>query len=415
MKRLFFAIFFLLYLLFASPILAQDQKVNLYIFYSNSCPHCAKEEQFLKNIQPNHTYLKIHPIEISNQENYKLYSFILQKILKLDKGGVPLTIVGNSSLQGYQDDQTTGAQIVKLINQFHQQGDPDIVGQIILSYQDDPTELTLPIPTLTPEPTQYQTTPIIHQQESNIIKIPLIGNINTKTISLPLLTIIIGILDGFNPCAMWVLIFLISLLLNMQDRKKMWIIGSTFIIASSIVYFLFMTAWLNFFLLLGFTFWIRIAIGLLALGTGTYYLKDYFTNKQGVCKVTNLKQRKTIMDNLKAAVNKQNLLLSLIGIIILAFAVNLIELVCSAGLPAIYTQVLILNNLPTWQYYGYLLLYILFFMIDDLIIFIIAMITLKTVTESHKYARLSHLIGGILIFIIGFLLLFKPSLLTFSF
>ena len=99
---------------------------------------------------------------------------------------------------------------------------------------------------------------------------------------------------------------------------------------------------------------------------------------------------------------------------LLAAAVNLVELVCSAGLPAVYTSVLAMSNLATWQYYSYLLFYILIFMLDDLIVFILAMSTLQIKAISSHYTKWSGWIGGILMLIIGFLLLFKPGLLMFG-
>lgn len=246
------------------------------------------------------------------------------------------------------------------------------------------------------------------------LKLPILGEIVTENLSLPLLSMVIGILDGFNPCAMWTLIFLISLLLGMKDRRRMWILGSAFIVTSAFVYFLFLSAWLNFFLLLGFVFWIRVVIGLVALGAGIYSLRDYHINKDGGCKVTGNENRKKTLDKLKNITHERKFIVALFGIIVLAFAVNLIELVCSAGLPAVYTQVLSLNDLPTLKYYSYILIYIFFFMIDDLFVFVIAMVTLHATGIQTKYARFSRLIGGILMFIIGILLLFKPELLMFG-
>ncbi len=246
------------------------------------------------------------------------------------------------------------------------------------------------------------------------LTLPILGTIQTANFSLPVLSIVIGLIDGFNPCAMWTLLFLISLLLGMKDKKRMWTLGITFIIASAFVYFLFLSAWLNFFLILGFVFWVRIVIGLVALGIGMYNLRDYHVNKEGGCKVTDNKKRKETFDKLKGITHEKIFILALGGIILLAFAVNLVELVCSAGLPAIYTQILSISNLSPGQYYSYILIYIFFFMIDDLVVFTIAMITLHTVGIQSKYARFSRLIGGILMLIIGALLLFKPELLMFG-
>ncbi|MFA4942006.1 MAG: hypothetical protein WC582_05485, partial [Patescibacteria group bacterium] len=246
------------------------------------------------------------------------------------------------------------------------------------------------------------------------INIPILGEVKVAGLSLPIFTVIVGALDGFNPCAMWVLLFLISLLLGMKDRKKMWILGSSFIIASGAVYFLFLAAWLNFFLFLGFIFWIRLVIGVFAMGSGYYHLKEYFKNRKGVCAVTGDEKRRAWFDRIKVVIAKENFWLALGGIIILAGAVNLVELLCSAGLPAIYTQVLTLSNLSSWQYYTYLLLYIFVFMLDDILIFVIAMLTLQMRAVNSKYASWSNLIGGIIIFAIGVLLIFRPGWLMFG-
>jgi hypothetical protein len=177
---------------------------------------------------------------------------------------------------------------------------------------------------------------------------------------------------------------------------------------------LFLSAWLNLFLFLGWVTGIRILIGLIALVAGGYYLRDFWVNREGVCPVTGNQKRQKIFQKIKAITQKRQFLLALLGIILLAVAVNAVELVCSAGLPAIYTQVLALANLPTWQYYLYLIFYVIIFMIDDLFVFFAAMITLRVTGIQTKYARYSHLIGGLLMLVIGLLLLFKPGLLMFG-
>ena len=246
------------------------------------------------------------------------------------------------------------------------------------------------------------------------ITVPFIGELNIKNLSLPFLAAVLGGLDGFNPCAMWTLLFLISLLLGMENRKRMWILGTTFIAASASVYFFFMAAWLNLMLFIGMIVWVRIIIGLVALAGGGYNLKEYFTNKDAACKVTNTEKRQKVFARLKDIAHQKSFLLALGGIIILAFAVNLVELICSAGLPVVFTQILTLSNLAGWQYYSYILLYIFFFMLDDLFIFVVAMTTLRITGVTGKYSRFSHLIGGILMLIIGLILILKPELLMFG-
>jgi hypothetical protein len=213
---------------------------------------------------------------------------------------------------------------------------------------------------------------------------------------------------------MWVLIFLIGLLVGVQDRVRMWLMGGTFLLTSGIVYFGFLAAWLNVFLVLGALIWIRVIVGLVAIGSGAYYLHAYATDAAAQCRMTAPAQRQRIMAALRASVSEKRFLAAIAGIVVLAAAVNLIELLCSAGLPAVFAKLLAMSNLPVWQYYAYLVLYVSVFMLDDLAIFATAMITLHATSMTNQYLRYSHLIGGIGMLVIGGLLLFAPQWLTFQ-
>lgn len=394
MKKFFktLLVFFFLISLVTKSAGAQENRVTIYFFWSKTCPHCAKEKAFLQNLVQRNPQVELKSYDVGQGESIRL----LQKageMLKVDTRWVPFTIVGNQYFSGYTSDETTGAMIKKAVDDALQHGCPDFFATT-LSPSPCPPDLSSPKKPL-PE----------------VINLPIFGSIKTRDVSLPVLTVILGLLDGFNPCAMWALLFLISLLLGMKDRKRMWLLGTAFIVTSAFVYFLFMSAWLNLFLFLGFIIWVRIAVGLIALGAGTYNLREYYVNREGTCKVTGNTRRREILTKLKEVAQRKEFLLAMVGIIILAFAVNLVELICSAGLPAVYTQVLALSNLPTWRYYSYLLLYILFFMLDDLFVFFATMITLQMAGVDTKYARFSHLIGGIAMLIIGLLMIFKPELL----
>jgi hypothetical protein len=246
------------------------------------------------------------------------------------------------------------------------------------------------------------------------MSLPIFGDINPEKISLPVLATLFGFLDGFNPCAMWVLLFLISMLLGMKDKKKMWILGLAFILSSALVYFIFMAAWLKLILFLGFMLWIRISIGGIALIGGVYSLKEAVTKKEVGCKVSNDNKRERTFEKIKEIIARNNFWLALGGIVLLAFMINLVELICSAGFPAVFTQVLALNNLSVWQYYMYILIYIFFFMLDDIVVFTIAMVTLHLTGITTKYVKYSRLIGGVLMILVGILMIVKPEYLMFG-
>ena len=358
-----------------------DDEVSIYFFWMNGCPHCADEKPFLEKLEQKYPEVKVYDFNVTiNKESVDLLKkFKTEFEIEDNRVRVPFTVIENEYISGWYNEETNGKAI------------EDAVQRAIQNGQNGEIEII-------PEK----------------ISVPLFGEVEIKSLSLPVLTIIIGALDGFNPCAMWVLLFLISLLLGMEDKKRMWILGSVFIVSSAFVYFLFMSAWLNFLLFLGFVMWVRVAIGLLALVGGGYNLREYFTNKTGGCKVTGNEKRRKVFEDLKKITHRQELWIAVSGIIFLAFAVNLVELVCSAGLPAIYVQILTLTGLPTWQYYAYLLLYIFFFMLDDLFVFFIAMKTLQMTGITTKYSRISHLVGGTIMILVGILLIFKPEVLMFG-
>lgn len=400
MKKLsfIFLIFSLATLLILPNFVFAQEAAPVYIsfFYGDGCPHCAKEARFLQKLQQEFPNVQIKAFEIYNHpQNAELLSKVSQK-LNIRISGVPLVIIGEETITGYLNDQTTGARIRRIVEQHSATGCTDIVGQIIGE-----------------EPTAGEEECAVNGLPETIT-LPFFGQVNIKTWSLPVLTIVIAAIDGFNPCAMWVLLFLISLLLGMRNRKKMWTLGAAFIVASGVVYFLFLSAWLNLFLFLGFISAVRIIVGLVAVGSGGYHLKEWWLNRNATCRAVSEAKREKIMASLRKVTEQRIFWLALIGVIGVAFAVNLIELVCSAGLPAIYTQILSLSKLPTITYYLYLLLYILIFILDDLIVFIVAMTTLQAFGLSTKYTYWSNLFGGIIILILGILLIFKPGWIMFG-
>ncbi|MFH0840843.1 MAG: hypothetical protein V1865_02600 [bacterium] len=378
-KKIVIGILVLFALVVFAPNVFAVEKLEVYFYWAEGCPHCEKEKAFLSDLMDDDKYSRAIVIKdyevVNNPKNLEKMQKQLAE-LGQQAPGVPITIIHDEIIPGFATASTTGQRIQKAIDNH------------LLE---------------------------IREVNNDTLYLPLFGEVSMKNMSLPVITVAIGFLDGFNPCAMWALLFLISMLLNMQNRKRMWILGSLFIITSAAMYFVFMAAWLNFILLIGVVFWVRILIGAFAIGGGSWNLKKYFTRKDDSgCEVAGTEKRRKTFERMKEVVYKKNFLFSIIGIIILAFSVNLVELICSAGLPAVYTQVLAMNDLSTWQYYGYILLYVFFFMVDDLLIFFIAMTTLRATGISTKYSKWSSLIGGIIMLIIGLLLIFKPEWLMFG-
>ena len=246
LKKVLLFVYLVLVCLGLSPQLihAVDKPVTVYLFWTEGCPHCLHEKEFLAALERRDQAVKVVALEVSaRRENLELFQKV-GKLLQADISGVPFTVIGDQYVIGWQDEATTGRAIETAIREARRRAAPDVVAGL----------LTAPAPT-PPHRADKPTVP-------ETLTLPVFGQVNLKYLSLGAITVIIGALDGFNPCAMWVLIFLINLLLGLEDRRKMWILGSAFIIASGAVYFLFMTAWLNILIFLGFIFWIRIIIGL---------------------------------------------------------------------------------------------------------------------------------------------------------
>lgn len=241
--------------------------------------------------------------------------------------------------------------------------------------------------------------------------LPFIGRTDLTQYSIPALAVVLGLIDGFNPCAMWVLVYLIALLMDVDDKKKMWLIAGSFVFASGLLYFLFMTAWLNVFLFLGYVRALTIVVGLAALGGGILSLKEYFASRGKLeCKVGDEKSKKKTVTRIQNLIAQPLSITIFLAIFALAFIVNSVEFVCSSAIPAVFTQILALQNIPMLERYGYILLYDIFYIIDDIIIFSMAVFAVSS-SFGEKYARYCKLIGGVILAILGIMLLFAPNML----
>lgn len=382
-----------------------SDKVPVYVFWGNGCPHCAEEKKFLEALDVSEWGIEVRMYEVySNRSNAELIGKVGQE-LGIERGGVPLTVVGDDYLVGYS---SVGFEksLREMVDECKNVECVDVVEKVAGRVNGE--RMSVMGSRVVGPNREFDQKDTATKAGETQVKIPVFGVVDVAEWSLLGLSIVLGVVDGFNPCAMWVLIFLIGLLIGMDDVRRRWILGLAFIGTSGLIYFLFMGAWLQFFLFVGFLVWVRVAISLVALGSGVYQLKKFWEHKVA-CEVVPAEKRNRVFGRLKKVAQSQSLVWALVGIVAMAVSVNMVELLCSAGLPAVFTKVLSMSQLPYWQYLGYMLLYILFFMIDDLLVFVGAMMTLKVVGASHKYVYWSNLIGGVVMVVIGVLMLLKPG------
>ena len=353
---------------------ASDFDKTVYFFYGEECPHCQDEEKMIDELVEKYPEIEVKRYEVwHNQENLEFFQYFSKE---RDFGAevVPTTVIGSQIYKGYASDELTGVEIKKSI--FELYGIDEEVGE-------------------------------------RTINIPFFGQTEIASLSLPVITIVLGLIDGFNPCAMWALVALITVLISTRDKKKLRLIGATFLISSWLIYYIFMAVYLNTFVFLSAISVIRMMVGLLAIFAGGWYLKEFWTYDPTVCKVTSPKQQASIVGRMKELTKKRSLWLLLLGVVAIAFSVNLVEMMCSIGLPAVYSQIIALNDIPRWQHYLYLALYNSLYMLDDVVVFIIAAVSMNYVALNHKYDRWMKLVGGLLILTLGIILIFWPGLLSF--
>lgn len=398
MKKIKYIFLFILSFLFILPSINAEEKkqVNVYLFHSNTCSHCKAEIEFLNEIQKEYENLKINLYEINDVKENKELMINIKEKLNIDSPMVPFTVIGDYYYIGYNDGVKDG--IKNLIEKYTSEEQYDVIKDII-----DGKDVS-----------NFK----IKNGEINKIS-TVFGEIDPAKVSLPILSVIMGAIDGFNPCAMWVLIFLITMLFNMENKKRMWALGITFLVTSALIYLVFMFVWLGVATKLLTTIsWLKLLIGLVALIGAFINLKGFIKSivkKDAGCEVVDNYKRKKIISKIKKYTSEKSFILAMLGVMLLAISVNAIELACSAGLPVLFTNVLALNDVNFIEKCIYIFIYIFFFLIDDIIVFFVAMFTLNIKALSTKYTKYSHLIGGIIMLIIGILIIFKPEWLMFNF
>lgn len=379
----------------------------MHVFVREGCPHCADFKEFMGRWSdaPDVTYY-----EVTNRAAQELFEKVQQRLPGLQQG-VPTIILDGQVIQGYDTDETTGKRVKAI---YEACGDSDsgcITFEEFLAGK-GASGLAASAGTCSGDPSKPCTAN--YNEEQFIFDFWFIGKTDLRNLSLPVLSIVLGGLDGFNPCAMWVLITLLTLLINTRSWLKIWVIGGTFLLVSGVMYYLFIAAWLNVFLLIGYNHWVQKIIGVVAIAGGSFYLYEVFCNDPNTCKITDHRRRAKTIERMKNVVSAASWPAMVFGVAVLAASVNLIELVCTAGLPAIFTQILAFNPITHFERYMYLGLYILTYMLDDLIIFAIAVFTLHATGFTTKYRRFTMIFGGVLMAALGILLIFWPEALTFQ-
>jgi glutaredoxin len=368
---------------------ASSQPVDIEVFVREGCPHCAKAKEFLAALQLEKPELKIVIRDVSQEPAALERLKRIAESQRVATVSVPAFKVGEQLIVGFSDEASTGQLIRDSLARPQNRKSTDASGSCAV-------EESLTCAADEPIPAVKRET----------FAVNFFGHsVSPDQIGLPLFTLAMGLLDGFNPCSMWVLLLMISLLAPMNNRSRMFAIAGTFVAVQGIAYFLFMAAWLNLFLLIGLSRISEIIIAVIAILAGAINLKDFWALGRGISLSIPDAAKPGIYARMRRILQAENLAAAIFGAVVLAVLVQIIEFMCTSGFPALFTRILTLQKLDSMGYYGYLLLYDLAYMFDDVVILAIGVITLSQHRLQEKEGRWLKLISGLVMVGLGFYLL----------
>ncbi|MCK4705326.1 MAG: thioredoxin family protein [Gammaproteobacteria bacterium] len=360
--------------------------IHLYFFWSEKCPHCLKARPDIIEIDKEYPWLKLHSFELMQYpENRKTFDDMAMQLGR-DVRSVPTFMFCGNLISGYENKNTTGQLLKSYLQacyQFSRENNPDNATAFVL----DENELTS-------------------------VDVPVLGNVSSDDYSLPMLTLFIAGMDAFNPCAFFVLLFLLSMMVHGRSRSRMALIGGIFVFFSGAIYFLFMTAWLNLFIYLGELRIITLLAGMVAVFISLINIKDYFWFKKGLSLSLSDQAKPKLFDRIRNLLRLDSVVTAVFASVVLAVVANSYELLCTAGFPMVYTRILTLKALPIESYYLYLLLYNLIYIMPLLIIVVLFTVKLGSRKLSEREGMVLKLLSGVMMLMLGALLVLAPQVLS---
>ena len=385
---------------FYSPVKGSETKsVNVIVFVRKGCSHCQNEEKFLEKLAVRRNDITVTYLRLENDNDKKLWQEFTDrnKISKV----TPITIIGDKFIIGFDNDKNIGLLITQLIDLSLKNNIATDLDKAVLYDQLSSQQYC--------DESGNQPCPI---SPSTQLTIPFIGKIDYQKYPLFILASFLGFIDGFNPCALWVLITFLIILSQIGNRKKMIQFAGTFIIAEGLMYALIITVWYKTWDFVRLDSIITPIIGIVTIIGGIFFIKEWH-KKELECKVTDFKSRQKIRQKIHNLANDKFTLATFIAVLLLAFSVNIIEFACSVGIPQTFTKILELNKLPLMQNITLIAVYIFFYMIDDFIVFAIALYSIDKIGITTKYSKIANLVGGIIMIMLGLLLIFSRQSLIF--
>ena len=389
---------------------SQAKKVKIEYFGRKDCKNCANLEKFLKELSAKRDDFEYVEHKIDKSKEEKAFFDETTSKLKLVKG-TPIIYIDGHIIQGFNTADTTGKEIESLINSGKTKDKILTLKEYLESGQAGNVSSNGAVCT---GDTVCEVPGLTKGAENQVlVNIPIINKtVDLTNYSLFTMSLILGTIDGFNPCAMWVLVLFLTALIAVGNKIKMFRVAGLFIFAEAAMYFFILNAWIYAWDFVGLDKWVTPLVGIIGIAGGIFFIRNYLKKGDTLeCEVTDFEQRAKISKKIKDIANKPFTLLTALAIIGLALSVNVIEFACSVGIPQTYTKILQINEVPFWTRQFYTFIYIIGYMIDDIIVFGFALMSVNKLQLTTKYSKWVNLFGGILMIILGLIMLIKPSLL----
>lgn len=392
MKKLIFS-FSILIIMFGSFIVVfAQEKIEVSFFFSTTCPFCAKEKAFLEDLEEKYSQIEVKKFNTSEKKNAELLEELYRgyRVPSELRGFVPITFIGEQVFLGFSEE--IGSKI-----------ENHILALIKKIPAESPTEKPVgPGESVGPEkPSPDIVSPITPEGKTHL---PIIGEINISDYSLPALAVVLGFFDGFNVCSLGALVLILGLVLAFKSRGKILVLGGVFILTTAVVYGILIFLWHQLFSVLSpHIKKMEIVIGVLTLAGGGYFLREFlkFKKRGPVCEYDSVSQR--FSRKVQGVFEKKANVLVIIGAIFLfAAMITIIEFPCSAVLPVLFAGILSKAHLSTSLSLFYIGLFLFFYLLDEIIIFLVSVFTLKLWIASPKFTTFLYLIAAIVLFFLGF-------------
>ncbi|MGM5484673.1 MAG: glutaredoxin domain-containing protein [Nanobdellota archaeon] len=367
-----------------------DSDLCAHLFVKDGCPQCESIKDYVNETEQDHD-IDINVYEISSGQDKQIYQAFKDKY-SLETASYPVVFIGDKYFVGESSIRD------------------NIVDEIEYCQENS---CSCPLEKIEGTTPYLPSSGDVTSEKQEIISLPLVGEVNLSLMPTYVTTSIIAFIDGFNPCSLWLITFLLGIVIYSNSRKKILTVGGTFLLVTGTAYALFMAGLLNVFLYVGYMSIIQIVVAILAFIFALVNIKDYFWYKKGISFTIPDKYKPKIFRNMREVMkSNKSLTATVIGTAILALGVVLVELPCTAGFPLIWTNMMAQQGIQGFAFFMHLLLYMVIYLSIEIVIIIAALVTMKSAKFEEKHGRILKLIGGMIMLALGFVMLINPDLMN---